>query len=346
MSKLPIAYVMEQTLGNVTHYLNLRQAESEAELPGPRWLPIEYSQGRLPWTIRGGWLARKALAEVLPEVDGIFMHTTTLALLCVDYFRKRPTILSTDGTPSNKREMRNAYGLGQQGRLRERAKRAISNNVYGTATGLVGWSNWVKASFVEDYGYREQDIAVIPPGIDLSQFQAGDRSHELPRILFVGGDFERKGGALLLEVFRQRLRGRAELILVTRDNVKGEPGVTVRHNVRANSLELRELYATSDVFVLPTLADCFSLVIMEALAAGMPVVSTRVGGIPDLVNEGKTGHLLAPGDKAALGDVIESLVNEPERRRAMGDHGRRDALRRFDARANARQLFEFVRSRC
>jgi glycosyltransferase involved in cell wall biosynthesis len=346
MNRRPIAYVMEQTLGNVTHYLNLRRAEAIAEPPGVLWLPIDYHVSRVPWTISGGRLARKALAEVMPRIDGIFMHTTALALLCVDLFRKKPTVLSTDGTPSNKRKMRAAYGLKEQGRLGERAKRALYKNVYGTAAGLVGWSNWVKQSFVEDYGYPEEHVAVIPPGVDVDQFVAGDRNHELPRILFVGGDFERKGGSLLLDVFRRRLRGRAELIVVTREEVKSEPGVTVHLDINANSPEIRELYATSDLFVLPTLADAFSLVLMEALAAGMPVVTTRVGGIPDLVLDGKTGHLLEAGDSAALGDVIETLVTDASLRRRMGERGRADALQRFDVRENARRLFEFVSSRC
>ncbi len=346
MSAKPIGYLMEQTLGNTTHYLNLRRAEAMAEAPGPLWLPIEYKHSRVPWTLTGSRLARKALVDVLPRLDGIFMHTTTLALACVDLFMKKSTVLSTDGTPANKRHMRTAYGMNDQGRLVEGAKRAIFKRVYGTAVGLVGWSNWAKQSFVDDYGYREEHVAVIPPGVDVEQFLPGDRDHALPRILFVGGDFERKGGALLLDVFRRRLRGRAELILVTRDAVQPQPGVTVHHGIRANSPELRELYATSDLFVLPTLADCFSLVLMEALAAGMPVVASRVGGIPDIVLDGKTGHLLNAGDGDALGDAIEALVTDTNRRHRMGEQGRADALRRFDACENARRLFEFVRSRC
>src|SRR4051812_31502240 len=125
MSQRPIAYVMEQTLGNVTHYLNLRNAESEAPAPGPRWLPIDYRAGRLPWTVRGGLAARHALGAMMPEIDGIFMHTTTLALMCVDLFTRKPTILSTDGTPANKHDMRGAYGLTPEGRLPSMAKRAI-----------------------------------------------------------------------------------------------------------------------------------------------------------------------------------------------------------------------------
>jgi glycosyltransferase involved in cell wall biosynthesis len=218
--------------------------------------------------------------------------------------------------------------------------------VYGHAVGWVAWSTWVKHSFVEDYGLREEQVAVISPGVDVNEFVAGNRNHELPRILFVGGDFERKGGRLLLDVFRQRLLGRAELILVTRDAVAAEPGITVHHNVRANSPELRELYATSDLFVLPTSADGSPLVLMEALAASLPVIATRVGGIPDMVLEGKTGYLLDAGDSAALGDAIETLVTDGNLRRSMSEHAREDALRRFDARENARCLFEFVSARC
>lgn len=346
MSQRPIAYVMEQTLGNVTHYLNLRKAEAAAGTPLPRWLPIDYRDGRLPWTARGGLLARRALSSVLPDVGGIFIHTTTLALLCVDQCRSKPSVFSTDGTPANKRHMREAYGLSRQRSLVGRAKVQLYRGVYGSAAGLVGWSNWVKGSFVEDYGYREQDVAVIPPGVDLAAFAAGDREHEVPRILFVGGDFERKGGSLLLDVFRKRLRGKAELVLVTRGNVADEPGVRVHRNVAPNSAELLELYASSDIFVLPTQADCFSLVIMEALASSLPVVATRVGGIPDLILDGQTGHLLDPEDAAGLGDALEALVADPAKRRAMGERGRADAVARFDATTNAQRLFEFVRSRC
>ncbi len=342
----PVAYVMEQTLGNITHYLNLRRAESMAAPPGVRWLPIDYAGSRVPWTITGGRLARKALADVLPEVDGIFMHTTTLALMCVDLFRNKPTVLSTDGTPANKRKMRSAYGLAEQGKLRERAKRALYAKVYGTATGLVGWSNWVKQSFVEDYGFPESDVAVIPPGVDVDQFVAGDRNHELPRILFVGGDFERKGGVLLLDVFRQRLRGRAELILVTRDKVEAEPGVTVHRNVSANSPKCCSCtqHPTCSRFPRwPTLSHWSR---WRRWRQACRSSQTRVGGIPDIVLDGKTGYLLEAGDSAALGDAIEALVTDVGRRRTMGELGRADALQRFNARENARRLFEFVRSRC
>jgi glycosyltransferase involved in cell wall biosynthesis len=217
--------------------------------------------------------------------------------------------------------------------------------VFRRCAGFVAWSTWTKASFVEDYGCREEDVAVIPPGIQLDQFAPGDRSHALPRILFVGGDFVRKGGDLLMDVYRKRLRGKAELVLVTRDSTGAEePGVTVHRDVTANSAKLRELYGTCDVFALPTRADCYSVACMEAMAAGLPVVATNVGGISDIVKG--NGFVIAPDDAVALGDALETLVTDTSKRRQMGEASRAEAGRRFEARENARRLFEFVRSRC
>jgi glycosyltransferase involved in cell wall biosynthesis len=342
----PIAYVMEQTLGSVTHYLNLRQQDALPDGGGRRWIPIDYEAGKLPWTVTGSLRARRALGPALAEVDGIFMHTTTLAPLAVDYFRKKPAVLSTDGTPMNKRAMRTAYGLKQESSFAEQAKRELYRAIFRRARGFVAWSNWAKQSFVDDYGCPEAHVAVIPPGIALDRFTAGDRNHELPRMLFVGGDFERKGGDLLLEVFRRRFRGRAELELVTRKELPAEDGVRVHQNVQANSDTLRNLYATSDIFVLPTRADCYSLVGMEALAAGLPIVLTDVGGIPDIVRQNETGFLVKPDDADALGDALETLIANPALRATMGTRARQDAALRFDARENALRLFRFVRSRC
>jgi glycosyltransferase involved in cell wall biosynthesis len=296
--------------------------------------------------VRGSWLARRALAPIIDDVDGVFIHTMTLAPALVDLFHKKPVVISSDGPAMAKLGMRGAYGDPAEHRLARLAKRELYRQVFKRAAGFVGWSHWAKDSFVRDYGCSERDVAVIPPGVDLDLYAPGDRDHPLPRILFVGGDFERKGGDLVREVFRKHLRGRAELVLVTRDDVSEEPGVTVHRNLGANSAELLNLYATCDIFALPTRADCYSLVCMEALAAGMPVVTTRVGGIPDLVVEGKTGHLIEVDDEQALTAALSSIVLDCDKRREMAIAARADALARFSASANAKALFDFVRARC
>lgn len=341
-----IGFVMELTLGSITHYLNLRQAETASEIVVPHWLPIEYQPSRVPWAIAGSMDARRALVPALDELDGVFMHTSTIALLCRDLFGRKPTVLSCDGTHLQKRGMRAAYGLKPEKGLAASAKHYFHRASFSPAAGFVAWSNWTRGSLIEDYGFHPDDVAVIPPGVNLDWFTAGERSHDLPRILFVGGDFHRKGGDVLLDVFRKRLRGRAELVLVTREPVSEEPGVTVHHDVVANSDRLRTLYATCDIFALPTSADCYSLVCIEALASGLPTVTTRVGGIPDIVIEGETGFLADVGDAGRVGDALELLVGDPARRAKMSAACRVDAARRFEARTNARRLFEFVHSKC
>jgi glycosyltransferase involved in cell wall biosynthesis len=84
---------------------------------------------------------------------------------------------------------------------------------------------------------------------------------------------------------------------------------------------------------------------MEALASGLPVVMTPVGGIPDLVREGKTGYLVGVDDELRLGDVLEGLINDDGLRRQMGIHSRLEAENNFDARENTRRLFAFVLAR-
>src|SRR5262249_44366577 len=217
--------------------------------------------------------------------------------------------------------------------------------LFRSAAGFIAWSEWAKASLVQDYACRSEDICVIPPGIDLQCFRPGERSNALPRILFVGGDFARKGGDLLLDVFRKRLRGRAELDLVTPAPVECEEGVRVHHDAGANSPKLQDLYAQCDLFALPTRADCTPLAVMEALAAGLPVVAAQVGGIPDLARDGETGKLVPRDDTKSLGDALEMLIEDAGRRRAISALARAEAERRFAASANARRVFEFVRSR-
>jgi glycosyltransferase involved in cell wall biosynthesis len=87
--------------------------------------------------------------------------------------------------------------------------------------------------------------------------------------------------------------------------------------------------AALDVFALPSLWEALPVAPIEALACGVPVVATRVGGVPEIVDHGATGLLVAPGRPEALADALEALLRDPDRRRTMGAEGRRVAAERF-----------------
>ncbi|MBO0684147.1 MAG: glycosyltransferase, partial [Candidatus Dormibacteraeota bacterium] len=112
-----------------------------------------------------------------------------------------------------------------------------------------------------------------------------------------------------------------------------------------NSARLRDLYAGSDVFVMPSRSEPFGIAAVEALASGLPVVATAQGGLTDIVEDGVNGRLVRPGDGRDLACALEALLADEAGRRAMGAEGRRLAAERFDAARNGQRLLDLVKQR-
>ena len=162
------------------------------------------------------------------------------------------------------------------------------------------------------------------------------------RVLFVGGDLVRKGGDVLVDAVEDLRRDSVpvEVDLVTRDDLAPREGVRVHHGLTPNSDEIVDLYRRADVFCLPTLGDCLPMVLSEAGALGLPVVSTDVGAIDEIVREGETGLLVPPSDP----DRARGRAPAPRRgpcaapaagRRGPGPH--RGRVRRGDERPTSRR---------
>jgi glycosyltransferase involved in cell wall biosynthesis len=94
--------------------------------------------------------------------------------------------------------------------------------------------------------------------------------------------------------------------------------------------DVAELLATADVFVLSSRSEGLPVSILEAMAAGLPVVATSVGGVPEVVVDGDTGLLVPPGDPSSLAAAIERLLADPALRRHLGEAGRRRITEHFD----------------
>ena len=107
--------------------------------------------------------------------------------------------------------------------------------------------------------------------------------------------------------------------------------------------DVADILRASDVFVLSSRVEGNPLSVMEAMAAGLPVVSTVVGGVPELVRNGETGLLVPSEDAGALAQAMQALVDDPVRRQAMGAAARQHAVTHFDIRHTVRgyeQLYE------
>jgi glycosyltransferase involved in cell wall biosynthesis len=141
---------------------------------------------------------------------------------------------------------------------------------------------------------------------------------------------------------RGPLGERCELHLVTKEDVPPQPQVHVHHGVGPNSPELLRLFEAADVFVLPSRAECLAVVLMEATAAGLPVVTTDVAALPEAVRPGESGQLVPSGDGAALRAALEALVDDAPRRQRMGRAGHALARAKFDARRNNQALLDLI----
>lgn len=104
--------------------------------------------------------------------------------------------------------------------------------------------------------------------------------------------------------------------------------------------DLVSVMAGWDIFAMPSLDEGFGFAALEAMAAGLPVVASAVGGLPELVQEGETGWLVPPASAGELAGQLKDLIEDSDRRRAMGEAGRRRARNEFGASRMVRQTFE------
>lgn len=353
MAPLRATFLMEQHLGHQTYYQNLSQHIDQMSELAAHWAPITYVQPgsfieRIPGLPRGlrGTLCGtlQARTGLRAQADVLFFNTQVPAALAASSIAARPYLVATDLTPVQYDAISSLYGhRPDRPGLLSAYKHRINKLIFRGAYRVLPWSSWARDSMIVDYGVDADRIEILAPGVDLTLWRPIEqKTASTPRILFVGGDFERKGGGKLLSAFRRLPENAAELHIVTRSAVPPERGVYVHHGMRPNSPELIALYSQSDVFVLPTEAEAFGIAAIEACAVGLPVIATRTGGLVDIVEEGENGFLLPPGDQDGLFKSLSLLTGEPELRRTMGSASRKRAESRFDAAVNARRVAQLL----
>ena len=310
-----------------------------APVPGLARLDADLQPLRLQLAA-SAWL-RWRLRRLVQGVDVMHVYTQNVALLSVGVLRDLPTVVSFDST-----NFVNAYQLPYRdpGRFTAPSLRLtmqLERRVYRGARRLIAQSGWA-ARQLSHYGIDASSATVIPFGVPVPPLAR--RPHAgLPRVTFVGTTLARKGGSQLLRVHAERLRGACVLTLVTRDHVTAQEGVEVVRDVHPGDGRLDAILAETDVFALPTEVDKSPYSVLEAMAAGLPVVTTTVGAIPEMVEDGTSGLLVPPSDDGALATALSELLADPARRVAMGDAARRRVEERFDIRRTTSQLVEVLR---
>jgi D-inositol-3-phosphate glycosyltransferase len=204
-------------------------------------------------------------------------------------------------------------------------------------------------------GVAPDRISVIRSGVDLDRFRPRDHalaraalgiSEQIPLVLFVGNLEPRKQVDVLLRALarvRDNVPGLVALIvgsgesagvqdqttrLVRLSQELGLQGV-VRFNGRVADEHLQHMYAAADVFALPSSSEAQGIVALEAMASGLPVVASAVGGLLGTIDDGQTGFLVPPGDVTSLASRILELLQDRARRASMAAAARQKVERDF-----------------
>jgi len=227
--------------------------------------------------------------------------------------------------------------------------------VYRRVDHIVAVSDVIRRNVVRTHPVPERKVSVIPNGVDLGRFNPGREARRdvrsvfgIPEDAFVIGTAGRlswwKGYREFLETAAALVRKRKGLwFLAVGGTTTGEEDEAEAIHQLARSFDLRDqvvftgfrtdmprLYCAMDLFLYPAYAEAFGLVLIEAMAAGLAVVSTRCDGVPEIVLDGKTGVLVPARDSGTLIRAVENLLEHPELIARLGLAGRRRAENEYD----------------
>lgn len=208
-------------------------------------------------------------------------------------------------------------------------------------------SDWSKLKIVR--------CGVELPQYKLPQYPATACNSDGRRLLFVGRLEIRKGVTTLIEAMSLlRRHGCSPYLTVVgqgamRADIEGQISAVGLAEVVAlagpmDEAGVAKALGHADIVIVPSLSEGLPVVLMEAMACGLPVIASSVDGIPELVSDGVTGLLVPPADANALADAIQRLISSPELRLRFGRSGQQRVQRDHDAARNTRSLLDLIAS--
>ncbi len=271
-----------------------------------------------------GLLARRriAAAEGAGRYDMLHLHTQATAYASIRRLRTTPGIVSIDAT----QQLASREAPSAVGRLSYVPNMIHDGRVFRAAAAITVTSEWAAKDLRAHYPDCGERVHVMPypvPAWGRPEWIAERAARSRPpRVLFMGGDFPRKGGFDLLAAWRAGgFADRAVLDLVTDWPIGAAdlpPGARVLRGIRPQTAGWTDLWREADLFAMPTRHEAFGLVFQEAAAAGLPVLATGINAVPEIVLDGATGLLVAPDDREGLVRGLRALIDDPALRHRLG----------------------------
>ncbi|MBM4129350.1 MAG: glycosyltransferase family 4 protein, partial [Nitrospira sp.] len=224
---------------------------------------------------------------------------------------------------------------------------------------IIAISELVKRNLIDHYQVSEKDTEVIYNGVDLERFHPRNRdtyrgeirksysiTHDATVVLFVGSGFERKGLEYLIRAV-ELIDRPLTVIVVGKGNEKKVRGFIKRQRIIfcGPQPNIHKYCAASDMFVFPTIYEPFGNVHLEALASGLPVVTTKLSGASEIIEDGVNGFVVSePEDVEGISERITILM-DTQKRATMGENARRHA-EDFTLEKHTQHIMKLYRSLC
>lgn len=203
----------------------------------------------------------------------------------------------------------------------------LEKRIYPRLDAVIANSRYTASVLAREYGLKAPQLRLCYKSVDADFFRQSLRRRlqqeaHPPRVLFVGGNMQRKGLPLLLRAAPAMLQRipNIEFWIVGRDRAEkmlrqmgSQLGIDTHVHFLGwkSQAELVDLYAQADVFIMPSLVEAFGVAFLEAMAAGLPVIGAAVGGIPEIIEDGKNGRLIPPGDEGKLVETVVEMLSSP-----------------------------------
>jgi glycosyltransferase involved in cell wall biosynthesis len=240
------------------------------------------------------------------------------------------------------------------------AKQAVHSWLYRRmarwANGFIAISNDVETAIVKTIGPVQDRIAIISNGVDMRRYQSSTDRFATRRALgfteddilytVVGTLKEQKGHRYLIEAVTPLIARtpRLHILIVGDGELRGSleaqvraAGIETNIHFLGNRSDVAALLAASNVFVLPSLWEGLPMALIEAMASGLPVIATLVSGSQQVVEQGRSGILVPPGEVTPLRQAMEDLLADPERARLLGKAAQRRIEEAYSARRQAEE---------
>lgn len=293
--------------------------------------------GLQPWSLGPSSFKSPGLPVAILRLAGYLRRHAVRLVHCFDFYS------NIVGVPAARLARIPAVIASQRdlGDLRSRSQQLVHSLVLGLATHILVNSEAIAARLTHTRAARRDRLGVVPNGVDLTRFgpvASPSSISEVPTVATLANLRPEKGLRQFLEAAAivTRRAPRARFVIQGEGPLRGDLEARIRALGLTGVVEMpgatrapEEALKQFHIFVLPSLSEACSNVVLEAMATGLPVVATGVGGTPALVTDHRTGLLVQPGNAPALAEAILRLLETPAIASEMGARGRARALAEF-----------------